>query len=75
MEQYYTEKREKAEALERYISGLEEENRQLQELLKEVISGHEHSWEWKHPSMDWVEMQIDKDVLREIEQVLEGGGE
>ena len=29
MEQYYTEKRQIAEAAERYVSGLEEENKQL----------------------------------------------
>ena len=72
MEHYYTEKREKAEEQERYIRELEAENKRLRELLKEVISGHEYSWEWNHPSMDWVEVQIDKDVLREIERVLEG---
>jgi len=75
VERYYTEKRKKAEALERYISGLEEENRQLRELLTEVISGHEHAWEWKHPSMDWVEVQVSKRALVDIDKVLKGGGE
>ena len=31
MERYYTEKREKAEEQERYVSGLEEENKRLRE--------------------------------------------
>ena len=53
---------------------LREENKWLRELLQEAVAGHKSSWEWEDERMKWVEVQIDKDVLREIEQALEGGG-
>jgi len=60
--------------LQKEIMRLEDENKRLRELLKEVISGHEYSWEWKHPSMDWVEVQVSKRTLVDIDKALKGGG-
>jgi len=57
------------------IEELEAENKRLRELLKEVISGNEFGWEWTDKRMDWVEVQIDKEVLLEAKQALKGGGE
>ena len=52
-----------------------EENKWLRELLQEAVAGHKSSWEWEDERMKWVEVQIDKETLMEIEQALEGGGE
>ena len=54
---------------------LETENKRLRELLKDAVSGYEYSWEWKHPSMDWVEVQVSKRTLVDIDKALKGGGE
>ena len=56
------------------IEELEAENKRLRELLQEAVTGHKSSWEWEDERMKWVEVQIDKETLMEIEQALEGGG-
>ena len=69
------------EIQEHYLRSLEadnerlrEENKWLRELLQEAVAGHKRSWEWEDERMKWVEVQIYKETLMEIEQALEGGG-
>jgi len=72
VERYYTEKRKKAEALERYISGLEEENRRLQKALETVI---EINARMAAVTTDQNAVGFCKRIHEEAEQAQEGGGE
>ncbi len=54
---------------------LEKENKQLRELLKEIVAISYPSWEWEDIRMKWVSIQVCKETIKEITEILEGNEE
>lgn len=48
---------------------LKEKNELLIECLNEIPLGR-YAWEWEEPAMDYVEVQLDKDLIVEIAKIL-----